>query len=346
MSLNRSSILVVCLAAALVLRAWATQQLTQQQEEQVVEEFESKMSEIDGYQATMVVTTEINNQTTEMRADVWARTSTNEMRQEILAPSDRAGSRVVSNGSMMWMYNAKRDRATRMEVPDTGNANMVPQVSRLVEKYDIYSNGTVDLNGTETHKLTLVPNESAETPLSGTITMWVDSERMFPLKMKMDFAEISSTVRYQNLTLNPEFEPGTFEFEPPEGVEVTEPSMPDISEFDSYERLANATSQTLPADELSEDFTFQSGMAIDSNRSSSVSLEYSNGTTNLSVRVLDKPQGDMPQSGETVSLGDRNGTFVEFGEPMLIWTCNDSRYTLQGPVEKSTLTTIAADIDC
>ena len=346
MSPNRSSILVVCLVAALALSGCAGQQLTDEQEQQVVEQFEDRMSEIDGYHAVVTTSATFNNQTFETKSEVWARTDTGEMRQEILEPEDRAGSRTVSNGSVMWTYNAAKNTATRVEVPEMGNTNMVPQVSSLVERYDIYSNGTVDLNGTETHKLTLVPNESAGPSLSGSITMWVDTERLFPVQMSMDFAEMTSTVRYRNLTLNPEFEPGTFEFDPPADVEIRTPSTPDVSQFDAYEALTEATEYAVPDPALPDGFEFQRGSLVDGNRTTVVSLEYTDGNRTLTVTATDS-RGSTPSGGESVAVGDRTGTYTEFGSRASVtWNCRATTYSAHGDLTKETLVDIATAIDC
>ncbi|MFC7133385.1 MULTISPECIES: LolA family protein [Salinibaculum] len=342
---NRSSVLVVCLAAALALSGCAGQQLTDDQEQRVAEKFEERLSEIDGYHATVTVSSTFDNRSFEMTTEVWARTGTGEMRQEVLAPPDRAGSKTVSNGSVMWTYNAAENTATRIEVPDVGTTNTVPRVERLVENFDIYSNGTVDLNGTETHKLTLVPNESAGPALSGTITMWVDTEKLFPVKMSMAFGEATSTVRYRNLTLDPDFEDGTFEFDLPEDAEVRTPSTPNVSEFQSYDRLADAVDRPIPGRELADRFAFERGSVVDGS-TSIVSLEYADRDRTVTMQVTAAGERN-PSDGENVSVGDRTAQYSEFGQmASLTWTCEDTAYTLLGQFEQETLVDIAADIEC
>ena len=346
MSPKRSSLLVVCLVAVVALGGCAGQQLDEQQEEQIVERFEERMESVDGYSATVSTSATFNNQSVRTTSKVWARTGTGAFRQEIVAPESRAGSRTVSNGTVLWTYNAEANTATRVDVPETNSSTLLPQVGRLAERYDIYANGTVDLNGTEAYKLTLVPNASAELSMSGTLTMWVDTETLFPRKLSMDFAELSSTVRYSNVTLNPEFEPGTFEFTPPEGVEIREPSMPDVTEFDSYEALRSATSADVPPAELPGDFAFEQGSVIDMNGTGTVSVRYTNGTTSVTVAVSQRG-GSTSDTGEPVTIGDRRGTYAEFGNrASLSWECGDTTYTAHGALDKATLVDIATAIEC
>lgn len=344
---QRSSVLVVCLAAALALSGCAGQQLDDTQEQRVAEQFEERLAELDGYHATVTTTATVDDRTVNTTADVWTRTDTGEMRQEVVAPAERAGDRIVSNGSVMWSYDAAANTATRIDVPEMGERNgMVPQVDRLVERYDIYSNGTVDIADTEAHKLTLVPEESTAESLSGTTTVWVDTETMFPVKMRMELGEMTSTIRYENLTLDPAFDEGTFEFDPPAGVTIEEAGISNVSEFDDRAALADATDRSLPDRSLPGGFTFEEGMVTDRNGTTNVALQYQNGSGQLTVSLSNAETGPTTD-GETISLGDRDGRYADVGPVGRVsWTCETTSYSAVGQLEKQTLREIAVAIGC
>jgi negative regulator of sigma E activity len=176
------------------------------------------------------------------------------------------------------------------------------------------------------------------------MTMWVDTERLFPLKLSMEFGGTTSTIRYENLTLNPDYPADAFAFDPPANATVREPQTPNVSEFESHAALADATDRPLPEASLPRGFTFERGSVVDGN-STVVSLTYTDGDRQLSVVVTDTRARES--DGETVTVGDRTGTYREFGDRgSLAWTCGDTRYAVLGPVERETLVDVGAAIDC
>lgn len=345
---DRPSTLTIAVAAMLVLAGCSGQQLTDQQEQRVVEEFNEQMSEIDGYHATMNTTVTVDNETYSTTTEVWVRPDTGELRQEVLAPDERAGHLTVSNGSVMWTYDPDDGTATRFEVPEAStDTSLASNLDELANRSDIVYNGTETLDGEETHKITLVPNESADVAVDATTTMWLDSDRMFPLKIHTQVdSNTATTVRFTDVELNPGLSDDRFEFDPPEGVEVREPEMPDFQSYDSRAALGDAVDRDLPDPTLPGGYTFDTGTVTESDRRHSVTLVYANGTDQVSIGIAEAPDG-VRTDGETVEIDNRTATYDSIGDVgMVVWTCDDTRYSVTGTLDRQSLLDVAASIDC
>lgn len=341
--------LAVCLAAALVLAGCAGQDLSESQEKQVADRFEEKMSEIDGYHATMTTTVEYDNETHTTEAEVWARPGTGEMRQKVISPAESAGHVTVSNGSVMWSYDPDEERATRVDVPNASSgSSLVGRLGELTETHDIISNGTVTLDGTETYKLTLVPNESESdvTAADVTKTFWLDKEELFPVKIQTELGEdTTTTIRFTDLELNPGLSDERFEFEPPEGVEVDEPDIPDIEEYESESALTEAADGAVPDPDVPPEYSFEQATRYETDEGENLALVYTNGSEQLSISA--NPYTGQSTEGETVQLGDRTGTYDSIEDiGMVTWTCDDTSYSVVGSLDKEALVDVAASIDC
>lgn len=340
--------LTVALVALVALSGClSTGVLDDQKEEQVVEEFTDRVDEIDAYHATMIATTTIDGESEEIRTEVWARLKTGETRRKILAPEDRAGDLTVSNGSVMWTYDESDGTATRMDIGDVEtDVTLGSYLDELTERYDVAYNGTATVDGEETYKVTLLPNASVESPIESTMTLWLDTDRMFPLKVHTDVGDnISTTVRYTDLEVNPDIPDERFQFDPPDGVEIEESGMPDFEQYDTRAALDDATERDVPDPDLPEGFAFESGTVSQQNDSQRLSLAYSNGTDRVSIGVIDGRE--FQAEGESVDLGEHTGTYDSAGDVgMVVWTCNGTQYSVTGTLDRSALVNVAASVDC
>lgn len=346
---SRRAGLTVTLAALMALSGClATGVLDDQQENQVVDEFEDRIDEVDAYHATMITTTTIDGDSEEVRSEVWARPDSGEIRQEVLAPEKRAGDLTVSNGSVMWSYDESAGTATRVNVGEIRrDAGFGSYLDGLTEQYDIAYNGTETLDGQQTYRVTLLPNASASTIVDSKVTLWLDTDRMFPLKTHTEVGDdISTTVRYTDLEINPDIPVERFEFEPQKEVEIKEPGIPDVESYDSRAALADATDRDVPTPDLPEDLTFESGTVSVREGSQQVHVVYSNDTDRVSIGIVRAPD-DPSTDGETVDLGDQTATYETVGDVGIVaWTCDGMQYSVSGTLEQSTLVDAAASVSC
>lgn len=346
---DRRTLLAVCLAAALALSGCTSAgPLQEGGEDEIVAEFENRFGEIDGVTATIHSENRFENQTHEFSAEIWFRPDTGEMRQEVLAPDEQAGDVIVTNGSTSVYYDASENEYTRTELGSAGEVDVGSQLSNFLEAHDVIYNGTDTVDGQETHEVTLVPAEPDETPGAQRITMWLDTEELFPVRMETvnEEYDMRNTVRFENVSVDPGIPDERFTFDPPADAELREVETPDVSEYDSREELADATDRPLPAPGLPDGFEFEQGTVIESDEYASTTIQYGDGDDTLTVS-LSTGSDVAPNGDETVQVGNRTAHYAEYGEFRSVsWACEDVLYGIHSEVDRSTLLDVASSIEC
>lgn len=346
---NRQVLLTVGLVALLALSGClGTGPLSEEQEQHVADEFEERFSDIDGFTATVHTEMSGENASSETRAEVWQRPGTGESRQEVLAPDERAGDVTVTNESTSIYYDESENSYTKMDLSglqSVDQSDLGSQLRNLLDRFDVIYDGTATVEGQETHEVTLVPANESGIGSDIEMTMWVDADNWFPVKQRLtsDEGGFESTTRYENVTVNPGIDDERFTFEPP--ADATERDT-GIDSYDSRADLAGATNATLPDPDLPEGFTFEGGTATSFNDTDSVSLRYASGDETLSISVTGGAS-DSQEGDQTVEVGNRTGHYSEMNDyGHLIWTCEDSTYSVAGEAGKETLVDVGASIEC
>lgn len=327
------------------------QTLDESQEDRLVERLENRFEDVSAVQATIDQQSSLGANTTATTTEVRIDFETGEYRMELLAPEAKAGDVTVYNGSVVTSYDASENsyRAFEMDTPNT--ASVDDSLGSLFERSDVVYNGTAELDGQRTQQFTLVPENDSESFYDRT-TVWVDTEEMLPVKVELAFGigdeTATTTVRLSNVTLNPEFETGTFEFEPPTDATQREDLSPQTLTTDDYEEVTSKVAFDLPDADLPRGFDFQEATVLTQDGDAqNVQFTYSDGDRSLWVVVSPDPNYEPPSKGETVTVGDHEAQYRTFDEAgTLAWSCEDTRYAVSGPLEKSTLVDVAAGVDC
>ena len=294
----------------------------------------------------------------------------------------------VSNGSTTWIYNRSTDRVQilrvdtdrsinqsltepmttifqrladgsdgdRAEVPQlpvvpTPAAGSTPPAAGSLSMYGNVSlayDGTETVDGREAYVVDIVPEDEGS---MGNVTMWIDSEWYYPLRttttIELDDETQTITSTYRNVTFNPDLAADTFRFDPPANATVVEQTFTSDS-FEARAGLDAATEMDLPQPEVPDSYRFASGERFSNNGTVSATLQYTNGTANLSVikrERLDDPVGN--DDGETVDLGGVEGTVDSFGDTTTVsWRCEEYAYTVLGPQSRGTLVWVARSVGC
>jgi outer membrane lipoprotein-sorting protein len=360
MSPKRKALPAVALAALLVLSGCAgfAGQLDDDQQQQVADRLADRLEELDGFEATMTTEIETSDRSVTSKADVAVDLRTGEYRTETLKPEQNAGDVMVYNGSSMVSYDASENVYHTFDVEMDGPAmgsNLSAQFDQLVEETDIIYNGTETVNGQETHKATLVPtNESDQ--FVDAVTLWVETDRMVPVKMEMEasgMANLTTTVTFSDVELNPEFQANTFEFEAP--ADATYEDNVVETETERYEdraELASAVDLDVPPAELPDGFSFQDATVFEDEDGEprSVMVDYSDGEREVTVS-LSEAQGGMQaevDGEEDVTVDGHDATYRPVGESTgnVVWSCNGTEYIVFGNLDKSTLLSVADGIGC
>lgn len=360
MSLKRNALPALAVAAVLVLAGCAgfAGQLDDDQQQQVADRLADRLQELDGFEATVTTNIETGDRSMTSKADVAVDLGTGEYRFETLAPNRSAGDVTLYNGSAMISYDASENVYRTFDVEMDGPAmrpNISAQFDQLVEQTDIIYNGTATVNGQETHKATLVPTNESD-GFVDSVTLWVDTDRMIPVKMEMEssgMANLTTTVTFSDVELNPEFEAGTFEFEPPADASYEKNVLEtDTREYEDRDELASAVDLDIPPAELPGGFTFQDATVFENKDGEprSVMVDYSDGEREVTVSLSGAQDGMQAslEGDESVTVDGHDATYRSVGESTgnVVWSCNGTEYVVFGNLGKSTLLSVADGIGC
>lgn len=360
MSLKRNALPALAVASLLVLAGCAgfAGQLDDDQQQQVADRLADRLEELDGFEATLTTEVETSDRSITSKADVAVDFRTGEYRMETLQPEQNAGDVTLYNGSAMVSYDESENVYHTFDVEVDGPAmgsNISAQFDQLVEQMDVIYNGTETVDGTETHKATLVPTNESDGFVS-SVTLWVETDRMIPVKMEMEsssMANLTTTVTFSDVELNPEFEDGTFEFDPPADATYEDNVVEtDTQEYEDRDELASAVDLDVPPSELPEGFTFQDATVFENEDGEprSVMVDYSDGEREVTVSLSEAQDGIQAslEGDESVTVDGHDATYRSVSDSTgnVVWSCNGTEYIVFGTLDKATLLSVADGVGC
>jgi hypothetical protein len=204
--------------------------------------------------------------------------------------------------------------------------------------------GSETINGEEMYVLEATPSEEIAGDTEASITVYLDTETYFPEKVEQqseteDF-EYSSTTTYENTILNEEIPDSTFDLDLPDDVEdLNEPTMPDVSEYETYDGLTSNTALSVPAANPTDNLTFDSGGSVDGENNHSVSVTYTSDETTVTVMTKEEPSNlnysDSDQF-EAVNVGDMTGYLYSYDDYTTLYIEDGQPYTVYGEISEDT----------
>ncbi len=226
-------------------------------------------SEIKDINATLVMTTEISNETTTLASNsAKARLSferPDKFRIELLEPEAQAGTVIVSNGTTITFYNPQTGTVRTintsvfdgtgmmdmgagtgmmdMGAMDAPMAGSFGQVQSVLNQTTITFEGAASVAGHETYVLSVTPENTSE-EFSAGVTLYLDKQTYLPVKI---VSETSTTLRNETITttttvvvrdlqVNTGIPDSVFEFEAPSNVDVDDGEAPPEEDGDDGEQ--------------------------------------------------------------------------------------------------------------
>ena len=323
--------------------------------DEVVDEFLERVSTLDTVQFTRSAERAFNNQSSTNTVRVVADFESFQKRTETLNSSIGSDSvTTVRNDSAVTTYDAEDNTVSEYEIQ---SSTLLPRIESLandsVVDYEFLGTETVD--GQDTYALDVTPKERFrnDADVETETTVFVDTETYFPVRVdsetRSEEYNHSSTVDYENVTLNEEIPDGTFELDVPD--DATDPTAnlgPEINDFDAYDELSASANVSVPDAEIGEGFEFERGTTIDGDEYYSVTLEYSDGdqsvTVSTQVTAIGGVDYDDSEMYEAVDLGDVTGYRYTNDEFTLLSFEDDQQYTVYGDVSNGTATDLAESI--
>ncbi|NPE27831.1 outer membrane lipoprotein-sorting protein [Methanococcoides sp. SA1] len=360
--MKRTKVLLVLLlmCCALFSAGCVDEQLTA---EEIAEKMQQKNDLIEDSSFTLYMTMSLMGQESVMEQDMFQKKE--KMRSVTKQPAEQAGTIVVSNGDTMWTYDPQQNSVVVMEIPDLDlEINYGDIIAQYLNESDISFSGMKKIEGRNTFIMNLEPKEEVPSagPFTGNIKVWVDEETWMPLKYDMYDTDgnVIVTVEVRNLKINSGISDEVFEFEVPEGAEV---STIDMNEFALPEDITLEEAQDkadfhilLPSYvpdgyELDHASLFDnSGFASGSQVLQRVTLVYINDDSQLHITEVFYESG-FPgptefSGSESVDVNGSPGEFVEvYGNKMLRWDVDDIELIISASLNKDDIVKVAGSMD-
>lgn len=209
--------------------------------------------------------------------------------------------------------------------------------------------GTESVGGRDAYVVDVQPVSNQSVVTNGTF--WFDTERYLPIKSVYEMSiggqhrEVTRT--YRNLTYDPSIPEGAFTFEAPPNATV-ETRSNSISVYQSLSDLEDATELSVPEPDVPDGYAFAQASTAVQGENTTLAIQYSNGDGTVIVAKQRGPAVNLTSDdGERVSIADREGTYRSVqGTSTLSWSCEGTRYVVQGSLSKSELVTIAESMAC
>lgn len=347
---------------------------------------ERQLSSLHAVNATVVTTMGDGEGTNRSVLRATERVDGNQVRAEVLEPESQRGTLIVSNGSVMQLYNRSSGqvRVVQFESLDYRQTNTTTTITRIFRRLDgdggstpvsvsslpvvpgptggaaptgtaslpMYGNVTVNyrgrrtVNGRDAYVVGIRPRDN-DSVLSN-YTVWFDAEWYFPLRTRTRV-----NVTGESRTITSEYRNVTFNPDVPEGTFEFEPpanaTVVNVStSVDSYNsRAALVTATDRPVPDPDVPPDYRFQQGRRIVGSSGESLSIEYTNGSASLLVSVSPTSGTTPSGEPVSVDGRTVNVTTFGESRLAsFRCGNTTYSVIGSEPREVLVDVAASIRC
>ncbi|KAA9399553.1 outer membrane lipoprotein carrier protein LolA [Haloarcula sp. CBA1130] len=342
---------------------------------------QQRYESIDGVNATQTTTITRNgtvaSQTTYAAA---LQPGTQKKRLAVVNSTVERYDRRVSNGSMLWLYDQRRENATRITLSRTdseqgerlqrlfANLNMstaadtttdspsvepLPVVPRGEQRPTVSAGsmtvsyrGTEAIDGREAYVIHVAPKDDTA---AYEQTIWVDTEQFFPVKKRTawtaDGERTVVTTTHTNVTYDTGVSDDVFTPDFPDGTTVTVPETPERQTYESVGALEADTEVQVPEPDIPPGYELTYATQT-RGRVHSVGLRYMNRTSLITVAKYDRPS--VGESTSQTATIDGQPVQVSYGLTTSVsWSCERYRYTIRGEgVSADRLITVGQSIGC
>jgi outer membrane lipoprotein-sorting protein len=292
----------------------------------------------------------------ELVIEVWEK-EPNKLRAVALEASNPefVGIVSVTDGQQRWIYNPNENEVI---VGDPGQDEPTSpreilrfaddMIQQVLDTSEVELVGEEDVAGVATYKLEFTPKEDAESilPVGSKATMWVDQERWVVLQAHFSgeiFGE--GWVRVRSFELNTGIADDRFQFEIPEGTQVT--SLEDVrpTPITLDEARQQADFALLVPAYLPEGATLINVFAVEG----AFVLYYDHAATSFTVmQGSSETTEELPIGQATeVTVRDQAGTLVTdgLGNSFLTWTEDGVAVTIAGRIGQDEILKVAESLE-
>lgn len=321
--------------------------------EEIIDSFTERLNTLDTVEFTRMTESETNGETLQSTERVSADFEAFQMRTETVSSTFRNNTTTVVNESTSVTYNEDENTVTKY---DYRGDILLPNVEMLANDSAVNYEylGTDTVNGQNVYVLEGAPTQQVSTETNTSLTVYIGTETQFPVRLAVDVESseydynYSSTITYENVTLNEDISDSTFDIDIPE--DATDPREnlgPEISTYESHDALQSSANLSVPSAELAAGYEFDQARVIDGDGYYTVSTTYTDGTDRITVSVQDENPFDYSEMEdyEEVSVDENTGWYAEYDEfSFLHWDSDGQSYSLYGQLSGEDTLDIAASV--
>jgi len=323
--------------------------------DEVVERFEERIESLESVVMAYETNTTINGNTT-MTSErrMWVDYENDRVRTEW--ETNRTHVITVRNESGTVSYDVENNQLNRFNV-SVDMAHVTP-VDSLVTDTEIAYEGRDRVDGEEAYRLTVTPTNASGTLGSVNVTVWLDTDTYFPTvaTSELDDSEydFEQTTRFRNVSLNASIPDDRFTIDVPDNATEPEPSVPNVTEYESLSSLREDTNRSVPSPDVPDAYTFEEGYVVADDDSHSITLHYAtDDDESLTVVKHSAMEYDFSESDryETIDVGNHTGYYTEYEydgntTSVVVVPCEDTTYRVSGDRSKGETVGVADSLTC
>lgn len=323
------------------------------------EEIVAKMREVEASTEDAHAVLELSVQSQVMDGDlvleVWEK-KPNKFRAEVLEAGDAelVGAISVTDGDQVWMYDPDQNEVLvgeagpgELSSPREMVQRMEGIIQLVLDTSEVELLGEEDVAGVATYKLELTPREDEEAilPVGSKATLWVDQERWVVLQAHFSgeiFGE--GRMRVRSFELNTGIADDRFQFEIPEGAQVTNIEDVRPTPITLDEARAQADFALLVPTYLPEGATLIDVFTVEG----AFVLYYDHAATSFTIMQGSSPEVGETPNGQTTEVTVRGQTASLItngrGNSFLTWTEDGVAITIAGHISQDEVLKVAESL--
>lgn len=227
--------------------------------------------------------------------------------------SDSNTTTVVSNGSVMWIYDKKRNEVRILKLPK----NKPPKfdygkfIEFILKSNDVKLLGSDRVNGRDCYVIEVIPKNKSV--LIEKEKIWIDKEFWCPIKIESFTKLRSSTFEYRDLKFNTGIPDDLFEFKPPKDAKVVRGFSSTIKSNLSIEEAQRMVNFTILLPKYTDGYEFDGARVMKFDGKETVILYYKK-----DGKIMDifESKGYSYTSLPNATVINVNGTKMELKEAL------------------------------
>ena len=256
--------------------------------------------------------------------------------------SDSENNTIVSNGTVMWIYDKKRNEVIKINLPkEKPKFDYGELIKDLMKKNKVKLLGSEKVSGRGCYVIKAIPKNKT---FYVEQKLWIDKEYWCPLKIEINYGKFNSTIEYKDVKFNTGIPDSLFEFKPPKGAKVVEQEITPPKKL-TLEEAQKQVDFTIIVPKYTAGFKFNYAYVFKFGGREMVSLYYTKDDQGL-VITESKGYPKMPLPNATnINV---NGTEFEiaqvFGKNILRIRKGDFEVTISAKLPKEELIKIGKSI--